>query len=137
MIENNKSIASTISKSLNIGEEEVNRVLDFVGKATKKELEGFNDIEIYIYGLGSFVARRKKIYDLMKYYEVRAERLASSQMKEDLKASLIEDCHIKIEKLRILNLMYKERDSNRKKLKDEQTTRGIQEQTPDMGRTEE
>ncbi len=136
MIKNYRAIATEISQKLSISEQEINQVLRLFGQEATDKLQSFGDIEVYLYGLGSFVARRKKIYDLIKYYQVRKERLEQLVVKAN-KEGLIFDCEEKIEKLKKLNELYKARDSKRRELKNEQITGDIQEPQADMGRLAE
>lgn len=137
MIEDNKSISKEIANRLNFNQEEVFRALDFVYRDAKAQLENFKDIEIYMFGLGSFVARRKKIHHLIKYFQVRKEKLSELNNTKLDTETLIADCDKKIEQLKLLNDLYKIRDEKRKQLKNEQTVGNISEPETDLGRTEE
>lgn len=98
-----------------------------------------DNIEIYMYGLGSFEARRKKIYDLIFYYEAKKRNIQEKKMKENTRAIIIDDCDHKINQLKALHELYKVKDNEKKEFKDEQrqVTGDIQEQKINLGGSEE
>lgn len=130
-----------VADLLDINESEIECVLDFFYKDAKSKLENFSNIEIYLYGLGTYTAKRRKIYDLIKYYEVRKENVIKNNiLKSSTKEIMIADCEDKIGKLIALRNKQESKDESRKQFKQNkshETTRDISEQESDLGRTEE
>lgn len=120
MIKNQRDVAKIISPSLGVSEKEVIQVLSLLMQSTKEVLEGIESNEVYIYNLGSFTTKRKKIYDLIKYYEVRRAKLLEKEFNPETKAALIADCDFKLERLKQRNLDYREKDAARKAFKQNQ-----------------
>ncbi len=134
-----KDIIKNISESNSIAELDTTNAIEFIFRDLKVKLESMEDIEIYILGLGSFVPKRKKIYDLIFYYEAKKRNIQEKQLKEVTKKIISEDCDRKIESLKRLNELYKQRDQKRKEFKDgkKQIIGDIQEPETNMGRAEE
>lgn len=138
MIKNQKDVAKLVAPSLGVSEKEVTQVLNLLMQSTKEKLESIEGNEIYIYNLGSFVTKRKKIHDLIKYYEVRKARLAEKDFNEEMKAALITDCDIKIQQLINRREDYKTKDLARKEFKQSQNEQSdingsLQESESDLG----
>lgn len=130
MIKSNKDFVPQLAKEFGITEQEVSNILEVYFKDGKAKAENMVDTDIYFYGLGTLSAKRKKIYDLIKYYKVRKERVGqNTKTIQEIKDRIINECEFKINQLNLLLEKYKEQDIKRKNLKLEQEniTRSIQE----------
>lgn len=132
MIKNQKDVAKAVAPSIGVSEKEVIQVLNLLMHSAKEKLESIEGNEIYIYNLGSFVTKRKKVHDLIKYYEVRKAKLAEKDFDEKIKETLIADCEFKIQQLINRREEYKTKDSARKEFKQAQN-----EQSNDVGSVQE
>lgn len=140
MIKNQRYVAQIVAQSLGVSENEVSQVLNLFYKTAKQNMEEIVDNEIYLYGLGSFVTKRKKLYDQIIYYEVRKKNISESNKPQELKETLMQECDEKIQALKERVEDYRKKDLARKIFKqnqNEQTTvdGGVQESESDLGRS--
>lgn len=122
MIKSNKDLLESVSNILNIEQDECKRALDFFWKKAVEIVEDYSDIEIYIYGLGTFEARRQKIQKLIHYYQVKRDRVSvKTNLKETTKEIILNECDYKLTKLEALEEKYQNQYESRKQFKQVQS----------------